>query len=67
MLPEDDIDEYVGQDALSFSPWGSLDPHHLLLFLRECAFWAGSLCLIKALSFLDKQISNDSDIIAQWA
>lgn len=30
MLPEDDIDQYVGQDALGFSPWGrgSLDPHH---------------------------------------
>ena len=28
---EDDIDQYVGQDALGFSPWGSLDPHR-----REC-------------------------------
>ena len=27
-FPEDDIDLYVGQDALGFSPWGSLDPHH---------------------------------------
>ena len=27
MLPEDDIDWYVGQDALGFSPWGHPDPH----------------------------------------
>ena len=27
MLPKDDIDQYIGQDALGFSPWDSLDPH----------------------------------------
>ena len=27
MLPADAIDQYVGRDALGFSPWGSLDPH----------------------------------------
>ena len=26
---EDDIDPYVGQDGLGFSPWGSLDLHQL--------------------------------------
>ena len=26
-FPEDDIGRYVGQDALGFSLWGSLDPH----------------------------------------
>ena len=26
-FPENDTDQYVGQDALGFSPWGSLDPH----------------------------------------
>ena len=29
-FPEDGIDGHVGQDALGFSPWGSLDPHHSL-------------------------------------
>ena len=28
---EDDIDGYVGQDALGFSLCGSLDPHHYQL------------------------------------
>ena len=27
-FPEDDIDRYVGQGALGFSPWDSLDPYH---------------------------------------
>ena len=27
MLPEDDIDLYVGQVTLGFSPCGSLHPH----------------------------------------
>ena len=31
MLPEDDTDWYAGQDALGFSPWGSLHPHQCLL------------------------------------
>ena len=28
---EDDIDQYVGQVTLGFSPWGSLDPHQFNL------------------------------------
>ena len=27
-FPEDDTDQYAGQDALDYSPWGSVDPHH---------------------------------------
>ena len=26
---EDDVDRYVGQDTLGFSPWGSLAPHQI--------------------------------------
>ena len=25
---EDDMDRYIWQHALGFSPWGSFDPHH---------------------------------------
>ena len=28
-LAEDDTVQYVEQDASDFSPWGSLDPHHV--------------------------------------
>ena len=30
-FPEDEIDQYVRQDTLGFSPWGSLDLHHYSL------------------------------------
>ena len=42
---EDDIDQYVGQDALDFFPWGRLDLHQchgmttLNSFLNSC-IWA---------------------------
>ena len=40
---EDDIDWYVGQDALGFSSWGSLDPHEdgkmALVIRNPGAFW----------------------------
>ena len=35
-IQEDDIDWYVGQDALGSSPGGSLDPHQLVpLILKK--------------------------------
>ena len=63
---EDDIGWYVGQDALPFSPWDSLDLHqiqkfknlsiylssiHLIYLSREASVIAASRCQMMVLEF----------------